>query len=151
MLIIIYIWCPNFYLPLICILSRFQYPCGLRRSSAAARLLRSWVRIPPRDMDICLLRVMCVVMYRSLRREDHSSRGVLPTVVRLVCNLETSRMRRPWPALGRSAPPPKKSVYNEYLNVLQFLPKYFSFLLIIQQVLRAWNSKYAQERLYEYL
>jgi len=27
--------------------SRFQQPHGLRRGSAAARLLRSWVRIPP--------------------------------------------------------------------------------------------------------
>ena len=33
-------------------------------------------------MDVCLLWVLCVVRYRSLRRTDHSSRGVLPTVVR---------------------------------------------------------------------
>ena len=26
---------------------RFQWPCGLRRGSSAARLLGSWVRIPP--------------------------------------------------------------------------------------------------------
>ena len=26
---------------------RSQWPCGLKRGSAAARLLRSWVRIPP--------------------------------------------------------------------------------------------------------
>jgi hypothetical protein len=31
-------------------------------------------------MDVCLLWVLCVVRYRSLRRIDHSSRGVLPTV-----------------------------------------------------------------------
>jgi len=30
-------------------------------------------------MDVCLL---CVVRYRSLRRADHSSVGVLPTVGR---------------------------------------------------------------------
>jgi hypothetical protein len=41
---------------------------------------------------------------RSLRRADHSSRGVLPTVVRLVCDLETSGMRRPWPT-GESVSP----------------------------------------------
>jgi hypothetical protein len=29
-------------------------------------------------MDICLLWVSCVVRYKSLRRADHSSRGVLP-------------------------------------------------------------------------
>jgi len=28
--------------------------------------------------------------------------SVLPTVVIVVCDLETSRMRRPWSALGRS-------------------------------------------------
>ena len=33
-------------------------------------------------MDICLLWVSCVVRWRSLRWADHSSRGVLPTVVR---------------------------------------------------------------------
>ena len=33
-------------------------------------------------MDVCLLWVLCVVRYRFLRRIDHSSRGVLPTVAR---------------------------------------------------------------------
>ena len=32
-------------------------------------------------MDVCLLWVSCVVRKRSLRRTDHSSREVLPTVV----------------------------------------------------------------------
>jgi len=41
---------------------RSQWPRGLRRRSAAARLLRSWVRFPPEGgMDICLLWVLCVV------------------------------------------------------------------------------------------
>jgi len=30
----------------------------------------------------CLLRMLCVVRLRSLRRADHSSRGALPTMVR---------------------------------------------------------------------
>ena len=34
------------------------------------------------DTDVCLLWVLCVVRKRSLRQADHSSRGVLPTVVR---------------------------------------------------------------------
>ena len=65
--------------------SRSQWPRGLRRRSVAARLLRSWVRIPPRAWICCLLWVLCVVRYRSLRRADHSSRGVLPTVVASLC------------------------------------------------------------------
>ena len=53
-----------------------------RPRSVAARLLRLWVRIPPGGMDICLLSVLCIVSWRSLRRADQSSRGVLPTEVR---------------------------------------------------------------------
>ena len=53
-----------------------QWPRGLRRRSAAARLLRLWVWIPPGAwMFVCC---ECCV----LRRADHSSRGVLPTVAR---------------------------------------------------------------------
>ena len=33
-------------------------------------------------MDVCLLWVLCVVRWRSLRRAGHSSRGILLTVVR---------------------------------------------------------------------
>jgi len=60
---------------------RSQWPRGLRRRSATARLLRLWVRIPTGGMDVCLLWVLCVVRQRSLRRADHSSSGVLPTVI----------------------------------------------------------------------
>jgi len=38
-----------------------QWPCSLRRRSATARLLSLWVRIPPGDMDVCLLQLLCVV------------------------------------------------------------------------------------------
>ena len=71
-----------------CLTSRSQWPRGLRRRSAAARLLRSWVRIPPRAwMFVCCVlsgRGLCdelITRPESLRRADHSSRGVLPTVV----------------------------------------------------------------------
>ena len=37
--------------------------------------------IPAGGMDVCLLCVLCVVRQRSLRRADHSSREVLPSVV----------------------------------------------------------------------
>jgi hypothetical protein len=51
---------------------------GLRRRSAAACLLRFWVLIP----SGAWMSFMCVVTYRSLPRVDHSTRGVLPTVMR---------------------------------------------------------------------
>ena len=50
---------------------------------------------PAGSVDICLSQVFCVVRYRSLRRTNPSYREVLPSVV---CDLETSSMRRPWPA-----------------------------------------------------
>jgi len=50
-------------------------------------------------MDVCLLRVSCVVRQRSLRRADHSSRGILPSVVCLSVFVN-SIIRRPWPLEG---------------------------------------------------
>ena len=44
-----------------CHMRRSQWPRGLRRRSAAARLLRLWVRIPPGGMDVCLFGVLCFV------------------------------------------------------------------------------------------
>ena len=43
------------YVLLIIFVSRSQLPHGLRRGSAAARLLGLRVRIPPVGMDVCLL------------------------------------------------------------------------------------------------
>ena len=76
---------------------------GLRRGSTAARLLRLWFRIPPGVwMSVCCK--CCVLSGRGIcdeliTRPEESYR--LWCVV--VCDLETSWMRRPWPALGRSA------------------------------------------------
>ena len=41
-------------------------------------------------MDVCLLRVLCVVRERYLRRADHSSRGMLTNVC--VCVTECDQM-----------------------------------------------------------
>jgi hypothetical protein len=60
--------------------SRSQWPRGLRRRSAAERLLGSWVRISPGAWIFFLLYSVCVIRYRSLRRADPSSRGVPPNV-----------------------------------------------------------------------
>ena len=38
---------------------RSQWPRGLRRRSAAARLLRFWVRMPPGGMDVSVVGVVC--------------------------------------------------------------------------------------------
>ena len=92
--------CCVLFIICICQWCRSQWPRGLRRRSAAARLLRSWVRIPPGAwMFVC-----CELSGRGLcdeliTRPEESYR--LWCVV--VCDLETSRMRRPLPALGRSA------------------------------------------------
>ena len=61
---------------------RSQWPRGLRRRFAAARLAEIVGSNPTGVMDVCLLWVSFVVRNRSLRLADHSSRGVLPNVVR---------------------------------------------------------------------
>ena len=82
---------------------RSQWPRGLRRVSKAASLLGLWFRIPPEAwMSVCC--ECCVLSGRGLcdaliTRPEESYR--LRCVV--VCDLETWRMWRPWPALGRSA------------------------------------------------
>jgi len=77
-------------------LCRSQWPRGLRRRSAATRLLRSWARIGPGSnptggMDICLLRVLCVLSGTGLcdeliTRPEESYR----LWCAVVCDLETS-------------------------------------------------------------
>ena len=61
---------------------RSQWPRGLRRVSASVRLLGLWVRILPGTwMSVSC--EYCVLSGKgSLRRDNHTSRGVLPTVVR---------------------------------------------------------------------
>ena len=82
------------------LLGRSQWPRGLRRRSAAARLLRLWVWIPPGAwMFVCC--ECCVLSGRGLgdeliTRPEESYR--LWCVV--VCDLETPWMRRPWPTGG---------------------------------------------------
>jgi hypothetical protein len=66
-----------------------EWARGLRRRSAAAWLLGSRVRIPLGTwIFIC-----CVVLCRSLRRADHSFRGVLPCVC--MCVIKISLKGRP--------------------------------------------------------
>jgi len=103
---------------------------GLRRRSVAARLLRSWVRIPPGAwMFVCC--ECSVLSGRGLRdelitRPEESYR--LWCVV--VCDIETSRMRRPWPALGRNATE-KKNLFNAlWLDAPLIHPLHISLFLM---------------------
>ena len=87
---------------------RSQWPRGLRPRSAAARLLRLWVRIPP-EAWIFVCCECCVLSGKGLcdaliTRPEESYR--LWCVV--VCDLETSWMRRPCPNGGCSA----KKIYS---------------------------------------
>ena len=76
--------------------SRSQWPRGLRRRSAAARLLRLWVRIPPGAwMSVsCECRVLSGrgLCDELITRPEESYR--LCCIV--VCDLETSRMGAPY-------------------------------------------------------
>ena len=96
---------------------RSQWPRDLMRRSAADRLLRSWFRIPPRAwIFVCC--ECCVLSGRGLCDEliTHPEESYRLWWV-VVCDLETSRMRRPWPALGRSATAKKnKKVILRYYN-----------------------------------
>jgi hypothetical protein len=67
--------------------SRSQWPRGLRRRSTAARLLRSWVRIPPEAwIFVCCVLSGRVLCEELITRPEESYR--LWRVV--VCNQETS-------------------------------------------------------------
>jgi len=74
--------------------SRSQWPRRLSNGSAAARLLGLRVRMPP---GAWMSFVCCVFRQRSLRRADHSSRVVLPS---LVC-LSVIVKPRQWGGPGR--------------------------------------------------
>ena len=85
---------------------RSHWPRGLRHRSAAARLLRSWVGIPPGTWMFVVIVVCCDCCFLW-------GRGLCDEVITrpeeyyrlwcvVMCDLETSRMRRPWSALGRS-------------------------------------------------
>ena len=95
------------------LIGRSQWPRGLRRESAAARLLGLWVRtLPGAWMFVCC--ECCVLSGGGLGDElttspEESYRMRCVTV----CDLETSRMRS-WPELGRS-PTGEKEITRTYL------------------------------------
>jgi hypothetical protein len=109
----------------------FQWPRGLRVCG------RSLVGIggsnPAGGMDVCLLWVSCVVRQRFLRRADHSSRGVLPSVVCLY-DCEPRWWERPG-ALGAVAPWGKKT-----FNVFQATTEPQIVRKTSRQQVECWRS-----------
>ena len=88
---------------------RSQWPLGLRRRSVAARLLRSWFRIPPGAWFVCCER--CVLSDRGLCDElitrPEESYWLWCVVV---CDLESLWMRSPCPTEG--SPGKNKQTYE---------------------------------------
>ena len=113
---------------------RSQLPRGLWRESTAARLLGLWDRITPEAwMSVCC--ECCVLSGGGLCdgliiRPEKSYR--LWCIV--VCDLETSRMRRPWTALGRNAKGGKILfifTYEYYFTVWVYIVCMFVFKLFV--------------------
>ena len=79
---------------------RCRWPRGLRRGSAAARLLRLWVRVPPGAW--IYVSCECSVLSGRCRWDELITRAEDPYWLWcvVVCDLETSWMRRPWPTGG---------------------------------------------------
>jgi len=94
---------------------RFQWSRGLRRSSATARLLRLWVRLRP-EAWIFFCCACYVLSGRGLCDEliprPEESYRVWCVVV---CDLETSWMRRPWPT-GGCCTKKKLKEWNKFIN-----------------------------------
>ena len=94
-----------------------QIPFSCR--SQSPRSLRLWIcgrwragiagSIPAGGVYVCLLWVLCVGRYRFLRRADHSSRGVLLSVVCLSVIVKTRQWGDPGPL--RAVAPRKKENY----------------------------------------
>ena len=77
---------------------RSQWLRDLRRRFAADRLLRLWVRIPPEAWMFVVSCVVRGICDESVTRPRESYRLWCCDVF----DLDIWRMRRPWPALGRS-------------------------------------------------
>jgi hypothetical protein len=82
---------------------RSQWPRRLSRWFAAANLLRFWVRIPLGTWkfvycDGFVLSRTCLCEGLIARQEE-----IYRTWYVIMCDLETSILGTPWPAMGRSA------------------------------------------------
>jgi hypothetical protein len=92
-----------------------EWPRGLRSGSTVTRLLRMWVRIP---LGVWMfVSCECYVLLgiglcdELITRPEESYR--LTCVV--LCDLETSRIRKPWPSAGCRA---KRKIKKKKENIL---------------------------------
>jgi hypothetical protein len=96
----IYIVNSIFYLASVFVLRRSTWPESLKIGRTADCLLTLRVRIPPGAWMGVLLEC-CVLSRRGSREGPITRPGVSYRLwCVIVCDSETSRMRRPWPALG---------------------------------------------------
>jgi len=103
--------------------SRFQWLRGLRHESAAALLLGLWVRIPSGAWRMSVSCQCSELSGRCLCDEPITRPEESYRLCRVnVCDLETSSMKRPWPALGRSAIT-KEQLFEYFMTYLIFTAK----------------------------
>ena len=82
-------------------------------------------------MEVCLLWLLCVVRWRSLRWADHSTRGILPTLVCLsVCLIYKPQE---WGSLGPSRIVGQKEKYI-FLSCLQLLRWEFCTFIVVKGI-----------------
>jgi hypothetical protein len=96
-----------------------QWPRVLKRRSAASRLLKFWVRIPPGAwMHFCC--DCCVLLGRGLWDEliIYPEESYWLWCV-AVCDLETSWMRRPWATWGFCAK--YKMAYISIITIISYI------------------------------
>ena len=92
---------------------RSQWPRGLKAWVCGRSFVGIAASNPAGGLDVCILWVLCVVTYRSLRRTDNSPKGIL---LSMVCDREASTMRRPWPTT-RCRPRKIKRQRKQYRRV----------------------------------
>ena len=121
------------------IFGRSQWLGGLRRRSAAARLLRLWVGIPPGAWmffccECCVWsgRGLCDELI-TLREESYRLWCVV------VCDLETSWMGRPWPTgICRVK---NIHAYQFWLILRYFFSRHSLWRRLTSQNRRVWGCK----------
>ena len=132
--------------------THYSNPRSQQASGPAARLLRSWVRIPP-GAWIFVCCECCVLSGRGLCDEliTHPEESYRLWCV-VVCDLETSRTKRPWPALGRSVT--KKN--HDFIRVLipllwKMVQNFNAFYCLLLCCMQHANPKYSLVKLFSIL